>query len=96
MKKKVAAKGNVLKYLSYFSLLIGLTLLGIVFVYYMVVLSASIGILGGYTSIAESIGFNLSSIYCNFFFMLFSLGSIGVILTYTGWILIPKIMREGM
>ena len=94
MKERGAANKTALKYIRYVSLLVGLTLLGVVFVYYMVVVSASIGILVGYTSVAESIGFSLSSIYCNLFFILFSMGSFGAILTYMGWILIPQILKE--
>ncbi|OGI12679.1 hypothetical protein A3K64_03835 [Candidatus Micrarchaeota archaeon RBG_16_36_9] len=93
-KEKIQKGERILKYLSYISMVIGISLLGIVFIYYMVVFSASIGLLAGYTSVAESIGFNLSSIYCNLFFVLFSMGSLGAILTYIGWILIPRILKE--
>lgn len=96
MKEKEVAKKKALRCMSYLSMLIGLSLLGIVFIYYMIVLSASIGFLAGYTSVAESIGFSLSSIYCNLFFVLFSMGSLGTILTYIGWILIPRIIKEYM
>ena len=92
--KKGAEKQRVLEYLRYVSLLIGLSMLAIVFIYYMIVLSASIGFLAGYNSVAQSIGFSLSSIYCNLFFILFSMGSIGTILTYVGWILIPRVIKE--
>jgi hypothetical protein len=94
MKKKEVAKEKALRYFSYLSLLIGLSLLGIVFVYYIVVVSASIGFLTGYNYVAESIGFSLSSVYCNLFFILFSMGSLGAILTYIGLILIPRIIKE--
>lgn len=94
MKTKAVQGEKALKYMSYVSLIIGLSLLAIVFVYYMVVVSASIGFLAGYNNIAESIGFNLSSIYCNLFFVLFSMGSLGAILTYIGYVLIPTIMKD--
>lgn len=94
MKAKAVEGEKALKYMRYVSLVIGLSLLGIVFLYYMVVVSASIGFLVGYNNIAESIGFNLSSIYCNLFFVLFSMGSLGAILTYIGYVLIPRIMKD--
>ena len=76
---------------------IGLSLLGVVFVYYAVVFSASIGLLtdqNSFSYIQQSIGISVSQLYCNLFFMLFSLGSFGAILTYIGLVLIPKIMKE--
>lgn len=76
---------------------IGLSLLGVVFIYYAVVFSASIGLLtdqNSFNYIQQSIGISVSQLYCNLFFMLFSMGSFGAILTYIGLVLIPKIMKE--
>ena len=90
-------KEKGLKYLRYLSLTIGLSLLGVVFVYYAVVFSASIGLLtdqNSFSYIQQSIGISVSQLYCNLFFMLFSMGSFGAILTYIGMVLIPKIMKE--
>ena len=90
-------KEKGLKYLRYLSLTIGLSLLGVVFIYYAIVFSASIGILADQNSfsyIQQSIGMSISQLYCNLFFMLFSLGSFGAILTYIGLVLIPKIIKE--
>ncbi len=90
-------KEKGLKYLRYLSLTIGLSLLGVVFVYYAVVFSASIGLLtdqNSFSYIQQSIGISVSQLYCNLFFMLFSMGSFGAILTYIGLVLIPKIMKE--
>lgn len=91
-------KEKALKYLSYFTMLFGLSLLGIAFVFYMIVLSASIGILFTnytvYNYIESSIGLNIPSVYCNLFFMLFSFGSLGAILTYVGSTLIPQIKKH--
>jgi hypothetical protein len=90
-------KEKGLKYLRYLTLTIGLSLLGVVFIYYAVVFSASIGMLADQSSfnyIQQSIGISVSQLYCNLFFMLFSMGSFGAILTYIGLVLIPKIMKE--
>lgn len=90
-------KEKGLKYLRYLSLTIGLSLLGVVFVYYAVVFSASIGLLtdqNSFNYIQQSIGISISQLYCNLFFMLFSLGSFGAILTYVGLVLIPKIAKD--
>lgn len=91
-------KEKALRYLSYLSLVIGLSLLGVVFFYYMIVLSASIGILlidyNLYNYIKESMGINFIQIYNNLFFVLFSLGSLGAILTYAGSDIIPRILKE--
>ncbi len=94
MKAKAVEGEKALKFMRYGLLVIGLSLLGIVFLYYMIVVSASIGFLAGFNNIADSIGFNLSSIYCNLFFVLFSMGSLGAILTYIGYVLIPGIMKD--
>jgi hypothetical protein len=90
-------KEKGLKYLRYLTLVIGLSLLGVVFIYYAVVFIASIGMLADQSSfnyIQQSIGISVSQLYCNLFFMLFSMGSFGAILTYIGLVLIPKIMKE--
>ena len=91
---------KALIYLSYLSLVIGLSLLGVVFFYYMIVLSASIGILftdhALYNYIKESMGLNFLQIYGNLFFMIFSLGSLGAILTYIGSDTIPRIIKKYM
>jgi hypothetical protein len=90
-------KEKGLKYLRYLSLTIGLSFLGVVFIYYAIVFSASVGILTDQNSliyIQQSIGMNISQLYCNLFFMMFSLGSLGAILTYIGLVLIPKIIKE--
>jgi len=91
---------KALRYLSYLSLVIGLSLLGVVFFYYMVALTVSLGILSTnyalYNFIKESMGFNFQEIYGNLFFMIFSLGSLGAILTYIGSDTIPRIVKEYM
>jgi len=94
MKKETKKESKGLKYSREFSMVLGLSLLGAAFVQFMVVLSASVGILFSdyrvYNYIEETLGLNMPSIYCNFFFTLFSLGSLGAILTYLGSVLIPK------
>lgn len=90
-------KEKGLKCLRYLSLVLGLSFLGVVFIYYSVVFSASIGLLtdqSSFSYIQQSIGISISQLYCNLFFMMFSLGSFGAILTYVGLVLIPKIMKE--
>jgi len=91
-------KDNPLKYLSYFTKIFGLSLLGVAFVYYMIALSASVGILISdyrvYDYVQGSLGMEIPSLYCNLFFMLFSLGSLGAILTYLGSVLIPNMSNE--
>jgi len=90
-------KEKGLKYLRYLTLTIGLSLLGVVFIYYAVVFSASIGLLtdqNSFSYIQQTIGISISQLYCNLFFMMFSLGSFGAILTYAGLVLIPRIMKE--
>ena len=90
-------KEKGLKYLRYLSLTIGLSLLGVVFIYYAVVFSASIGLLtdqNSFNYIQQTIGISIQQLYCNLFFMLFSMGSFGAILTYIGLVLIPKISKE--
>jgi hypothetical protein len=88
-------KGKALKYLSFLTKIMGFSMLGVAFVNYMIVLSASLGILISdyriYDYIENSIGLNIPSIYCNLFFILFSLGSLGAILTYLGTVIIPKL-----
>ena len=89
---------RTLRYLGYLSLVIGLSLLGVVFFYYMVALTASIGILSTnyalYNYIKESMGLNFMQFYGNLFFTIFSLGSLGSIFTYIGSVTIPRIMKE--
>jgi hypothetical protein len=90
-------KEKGLKYLSYLSLVLGLSFLGVVFIYYAVVFSASIGLLtdqSSFSYIQQSIGISIQQLYCNLFFMMFSLGSFGAILTYAGLVLIPRIIKE--
>ncbi len=87
------AKG--LLYLSQLSLFIGLSLLGIVFLYYVVVFSASIGIIfTDYAYVKELVGFNIPIMYENLFFIVFTLGSMGAILTYIGAHIIPRLSKE--
>ncbi len=84
-----------LRYLGYLSLVIGLSLLGVVFFYYMSILSASIGILiTDYTLYKESIGLDFLQVFNNFFLILFSLGSFGAILSYMGAYIIPQVIKE--
>jgi len=86
---------KTLKYLGYLSLVIGLSLLGVVFFYYMVVLSASIGILfTDYSIYKETTGLNFLQVFNNLFLILFSLGSFGAILSYMGTYIIPRIIKE--
>jgi len=89
---------KALRYLGYLSSLIGLSLLGVVFIYYMFVLSASVGVLfmnpTTYNYIKESVGLNILQIYNNLFFIMFSLGSFGAVLTYTGSIVVPRVIKE--
>ncbi|NIO43957.1 MAG: hypothetical protein GTN36_00145 [Candidatus Aenigmarchaeota archaeon] len=89
---------KALRYLGYLSLVFGLSLLGVVFLYYTIVLSASIGILlvddALYNYIREAIGLNFTQMYHNLFYMIFSLGSVGAILTYIGSNIIPRIIKE--
>ncbi len=91
---------KVLRYLGYLSLVIGLSLLGVAFFYYIIALNLSLGILSTnyalYNFIKESIGLNFQKIYSDIFFMTFSLGSLGAILTYIGSNTIPTIMKERM
>jgi hypothetical protein len=98
MKEKGNVEEKALKYLSYLSLVIGLSLLGAVFIYYIIVLSASVGILLDnyvlYSYVQKTTEIEIPSLYCNMFFMLFSFGSLGSILTYIGSVIIPRIIKE--
>jgi len=92
---------TVLRYLGYLSLLIGLSMLGVVWIYLISLVSASVGIvttnsvLYGYVEeLGRTVSFSLIDIYNRIFIAMIMLGALGAILSYIGIDITPRLLRE--
>jgi hypothetical protein len=92
---------NIVRYLGYLSLLIGLSMLGVVWVYFIALVSSSIGIVitnsvayGYVEELGRTVNLSLIEAYNRIFIAMIMLGALGAILSYIGIDVTPRLLRE--